>query len=80
VPAKARKAKAMPATYKGRSTELGGGGRFQMVADQARASGAKNPEAVAAKVGREKYGAKKMAEMAAAGRKRAAAKRAARKR
>lgn len=69
------KARRMPRTYKGRSTELGGGGRFQMVADQARKGGARDPEAVAAAVGRRKYGAKRMAEMAAAGRRRRAKKR-----
>lgn len=62
----------MPKTYKGRSTALGGGGRFRMVADQARRSGARDPEAVAAAVGRRKYGAKRMAELAAQGRARAA--------
>lgn len=55
----------------GKSTKLGGGGRFKKVAASARASGARNPNAVAAAVGRRKYGAKKMATMAAAGRRRA---------
>lgn len=48
---------------------LGQGGRFAAVAAAAKKSGARNPNAVAAAVGRKKYGAKKMAKMAAAGRK-----------
>jgi hypothetical protein len=39
------------------------------VEKSADASGAKNPGAVAAAIGRKKYGAKKMSKMAAAGRK-----------
>jgi hypothetical protein len=58
-------------TYKGKSNALGGGGRFQQIEDKARASGAKNPAAVAAAVGRKSLGAAKMAKLAAAGRKRA---------
>jgi len=50
--------------------KLGGGGRFAKVAAEAAASGARNPAAVAAVAGRRKYGAKKMAEMSAAGRRR----------
>lgn len=65
--------KKMPKTFKGKSTRLGGGGRFEMV--KASAQGARNPAAVAAKAGRQKYGAKRMSEMAAAGRRRAARKR-----
>jgi hypothetical protein len=49
---------------------LGQGGRFAAVAAKAKAGGAKNPNAVAAAIGRKKYGAKKMGKMAAAGRKR----------
>lgn len=48
--------------------KLGSGARFKTVEASARASGAKNPAAVAAAVGRAKYGNKKMAQMAAAGR------------
>ena len=47
----------------------GEGSRFQAVKDEAEASGARNPAAVAASVGRKKYGAKKFAKMGAAGRK-----------
>lgn len=63
------KKKAMPSKVDGKSTKLGGGGRFAMVEAAAKKSGASNPAAVAASVGRAKYGAKKMASMAAAGRK-----------
>lgn len=48
---------------------LGQGGRFAAVEAAAAKGGATNPAAVAASVGRKKYGAKKMADMAAAGRK-----------
>ena len=55
-----------------KSMKLGGGGRFAKLEKSIAAkSGVKNPAAVAAAVGRKKYGAKKMAKMAAAGRKRA---------
>lgn len=56
----------------GKSMKLGGGGRFAKVAAAAKASGAKNPAAVAAKAGMEKYGKAKMQRMAAAGRARSA--------
>lgn len=55
-------------SFEGKSTKLGGGGRFAAVEAQAKKSGARDPGAVAAAVGRAKYGAKKMASMAAAGR------------
>lgn len=54
--------------------KLGTGKRFAMIEASARKSGAHNPAAVAAMAGRKKYGAKKMAAMAAAGRRRAARK------
>lgn len=49
---------------------LGSGARFAAVEKSAAASGARNPAAVAAAVGRKKYGAKKMASLSAAGRNR----------
>lgn len=49
--------------------KLGSGARFKAVEAAARKSGASNPAAVAASVGMKKYGKKKMAEMAAKGRK-----------
>lgn len=48
--------------------KLGSGGRFAAVMKSAKTGGAKNPAAVAASVGRAKYGAKKMGAMAAKGR------------
>ena len=54
-----------------KSMKLGGGGRFAAIEAKAAKSGADNPAAVAAAIGRKKYGAAKMAKMAAAGRKRA---------
>lgn len=48
---------------------LGQGGRFAAVEAKAKASGARNPAAVAAAAGRKKYGAVKMAKLSAAGRK-----------
>jgi hypothetical protein len=49
--------------------KLGSGVRFKEVERSAAASGARDPAAVAAAVGRKKFGAKKIAKMAAAGRK-----------
>jgi hypothetical protein len=62
---------AARAKYKAavKSSPPGGGGRFKAVEAEAAASGARNPAAVAAAVGRKKYGAKGMAKMAARGRK-----------
>jgi hypothetical protein len=60
-------------SYKGKSNKLGGGGRFAQLKNKIESSG-KSPEAaaaIAAKVGMKKYGKKKMASMAAKGRKRA---------
>jgi hypothetical protein len=51
---------------------------FKAVEASAAARGARNPAAVAAAVGRKKYGRAGMAALAAAGRKKAAAKRKAR--
>ena len=53
-----------------KKAKLGSGARFKAVEASARASGAKNPAAVAAAAGRKKYGAAKMAKLSAAGRKR----------
>lgn len=53
-----------------KSMKLGGGGRFAKL-EKSLQGKVKDPAAVAAAVGRKKYGAKKMSKMAAAGRKRA---------
>lgn len=50
--------------------KLGTGARFKAVEASAARHGARNPAGVAAAVGRRKYGAKRFAAMAAAGRKR----------
>ena len=60
---------ARKAYKKASKKPLGSGARFAAVKKSAAAGGAKNPGAVAAAIGRKKYGAKKMAKMAAAGRK-----------
>ena len=48
---------------------LGSGGRFKTLSSKLKAKGVKDPDALAASIGRKKYGARKMAAMAAAGRK-----------
>lgn len=48
---------------------LGQGGRFAALKAKVAAGGARNPAAVAAAIGRKKYGAAKMAKLSAAGRK-----------
>ncbi|MFZ5989433.1 MAG: hypothetical protein ACOYWZ_20245 [Bacillota bacterium] len=50
-----------------KSKPVGEGSRFKAIAKSAKLGGATNPEAVAAAVGRKKYGTKKFAQMAAAG-------------
>lgn len=55
-----------------KTAKLGSGKRFAAVEAAAAASGATNPAAVAAAIGRKKYGAKKMAKMSSVGRKRKA--------
>lgn len=47
-------------------SKLGSGARFKAVAAAAKASGARNPNAVAAAVGRRKYGKKKMTSLSKA--------------
>jgi len=62
----------MAGTYKGKSLAPGGGGRFARLVDKLRARGysAKSARAIAASIGRRKYGARQMARWAAAGRNR----------
>lgn len=51
-----------------KSMKLGGGGRFEKLKGQlAHEKGVGNPGALAAYIGREKYGAKSMGKMAAKG-------------
>lgn len=65
---------------KRRKPKLGSGARFRAVARAAKKSGARNPNAVAAAVGRRKYGKRKMQKMAAAGKRRKARARKRKKR
>lgn len=73
---KAKKPRARrPATFKGKSTKPGGGGAFQMMVDAMEHKRGMNPnraKAIAASVGRKKYGKAAFQKMAAAGRKRSA--------
>lgn len=48
--------------------KLGSGGRFKLLSRKLEKKGAKNPKALAAWIGREKYGKKKMQSMALKGR------------
>ena len=59
-------------TYRGKSLRPGGGGRFQRLVDQLRRRGMseRRARAIAASIGRRKYGAERMARWAAAGRRR----------
>jgi hypothetical protein len=59
----------------GRKPKLGSGKRFSNLKRSLARKGVRNPGAVAASIGRKKYGAKKMSQMSAAGRKRKAAAR-----
>jgi hypothetical protein len=64
------KRKAARTEYKKAAKKpLGSGARFKAIEKSAKASGASNPAAVAAAIGRKKYGAKKMGKLSAAGRK-----------
>ena len=52
-----------------KTSKPGSGARFKAVEAAAKKSGASNPGAVAAAIGRKKYGVKKMTKMAVEGRK-----------
>ena len=54
----------------GKSMKVGGGGRFQKLKKELARKGVEDPGALAASIGRKKYGAKKMAKWATAGKKR----------
>lgn len=51
--------------------KLGSGARFKALTKKLDRQGVEDPAALAASIGRKKYGAKKMAKMSAAGRKKA---------
>ena len=59
----------MKSPKKKRNPSLGSGAKFKALTTKLKKRGAKNPKALAAHIGREKYGNKRMAEMAAKGRK-----------
>ncbi len=50
--------------------KLGSGARFKKLAKSVKGKGIKDPGALAASIGRKKYGAKRMAKLSAAGRRR----------
>ena len=54
---------------RGGQPKLGSGARFKNLTTNLKKQGAKNPKALAAAIGRKKYGPKKMAAMAKKGRK-----------
>ena len=60
----------MSKTYKGKSLRKGGGGRFAKLEDKFSKQGVKNPGALAAVLGREKYGKQEFQNMAETGLKR----------
>jgi hypothetical protein len=49
--------------------KVGGGGRYRRLVKKLASEGAKDPKALAAYIGRKKYGKKKFQELAAKGRK-----------
>lgn len=59
----------MAAKGKGSKAPLGEGGRFKALSKELGKKGVSDPDALAAKIGREKYGAVKMSKMAARGKK-----------
>ena len=66
-----RERRASRESYTGvvKTSRPGEGKRFQAIVEAARLAGAKNPEAVAAAIGRKKYGKKQMTKWSVAGRK-----------
>lgn len=74
--AKARKRPGKSYVPKGKKPRLGSGGRFKALESAiSKRKGVTNPGAIAAMIGRKKYGKAKFQKMAAAGRHRAAVKR-----
>lgn len=49
-------------------SKLGGGARFKSLAKKLARKGIRNPKAVAASIGRKRYGAKRFAKLSAMGR------------
>jgi len=65
----------LPMAKAPRGKQLGSGYRFKKLVRQLAAKGVKNPKALAAWIGRRKYGKKKFQQLAAMGRRQAAKKR-----
>ena len=63
------------AAKRAKKPPLGSGKRFAQLKSKLKRKGVRDPGALAASIGRKKYGSKKMAKLSAAGRKRAARKR-----
>jgi hypothetical protein len=57
------------AAGKGKKPKLGTGDRFEALSEDLSEKGVDDPDALAAAIGRKKYGAEAMAKMSAAGRK-----------
>lgn len=68
---KAASTKAKRIYEKARGAKLGSGERFAALSKALAAKGASNPDALAAWIGRKKFGKKKFQKLAAAGRRRA---------
>ena len=73
-PLKTRRAARKAQKVVQKTATLGSGKRFKAVERAAKAGGARNPGAVAAAVGRKKFGPKKFAKLSATGRRRASTK------
>lgn len=73
LPARRRARKKQQRVQK--TAKLGSGARFKALKNAIKKSGARNPGAVAAAIGRKKLGSKRMSKLAAKGRKRAVKKR-----
>lgn len=57
------------AEHQGRKPKLGSGDRFEKLSSELEDTGVDDPDALAAYIGRKKYGASHMAKLAKAGRK-----------
>jgi hypothetical protein len=70
-----KKATRKRKTYRGKSLRPGGGGRFARLKGKLKRKGVRKPGALAAHIGRKKYGKRKFQKMASRGRKRATRRR-----
>jgi len=67
---RARKRKGLSFVARGKKPPLGSGTRFRALKKALRRKGARSPGALAAWIGRRKYGRKRFAQLSAAGRRR----------